>query len=157
MSKPSEKETNDAIKMFVKGLTQEALNTYTVADSSELDWCPCCGINLRLYDEDGELFAKWILNEDIAKNFAFEVLRIINQRQKFIPTPEAKAELVSRMEAAVTDTLIHSNVTTEKHIRTENDVPCPSCFDYELHGNTEPCPKHGTNTSPIQNEEKTDG
>jgi hypothetical protein len=36
------------IGAMVARLVEEVTSIYLVADGAEVDWCPCCGVNLRL-------------------------------------------------------------------------------------------------------------
>jgi hypothetical protein len=38
----------DVISDIVSKMAEECATTYKVADNAEIDWCPCCGVNIRL-------------------------------------------------------------------------------------------------------------
>lgn|GEM_PF-6826976 len=58
----SKRPRRDVIAMMVAAIRKEATHPdYRVADHATVDWCPCCGVNLRLHDEDGNMFAKLVL------------------------------------------------------------------------------------------------
>ncbi|WP_439398968.1 hypothetical protein ACRQ5Q_16650 [Bradyrhizobium sp. PMVTL-01] len=64
---------DDAIADIVAKMAEECSTTYKVADNAEIDWCPCCGINIRLR-LNGEIFAKFICSPAISKQIGAKLL-----------------------------------------------------------------------------------
>ena len=89
------------IDVMVERLFEEERSVYECADHVKVDWCPCCGVNLRLYDENGNLFAKWIgANPSEARKLACGLLGMAYEMHCVAPDPTARAELHMQLLAA---------------------------------------------------------
>jgi len=86
-------DREELLQFFAGNLAAEIGETYKCADNSQIDWCPCCGLNLKLYDERGRLYAKLIIRREEAVSFAKEILRQAKQMQRHMPNEAARAEL----------------------------------------------------------------
>jgi hypothetical protein len=97
---PPEETVQSAIRMFQAGLRQDAAADYIVTGEVSLDWCPCCGINVRIEDQDGNYIAKWILTDSEARRFRSGLGRVLKERKWLMPSDTARQALQDRLEAA---------------------------------------------------------
>lgn len=80
-----------AIKAMASRLKEETQSDYFVADSLTFDWCPCCGVNIRLY-KDGELRAKFIAKPDDARSIAANLLKVASRAREVESAPNVHAQ-----------------------------------------------------------------
>lgn len=85
------------IEQTLANMRVERRSTYNVAASSQIDWCPCCGINIRLFDQSGNLTAKLILNRDDAKLFGRDVMLAAHQSERLCGDAKSRARLEERL------------------------------------------------------------
>lgn len=68
----------------VELLREETQSQYAVASSLTVDWCPCCGVNVRLRDNDGKLFAKFITTPIGARKLGLDLIRQADNAAKAV-------------------------------------------------------------------------
>jgi hypothetical protein len=90
----------DVIADIVQKLAEETTVSYQVADQLEIDWCPCCGINVRMRDQAGILFAKFIATPEIARKSGCQLVTIASRATEIASRPEIHQQAVSDMLSA---------------------------------------------------------
>ncbi len=108
-------DRTELFELFIKNLAGELGETYKTAHNSQIDWCPCCGLNLRLYDERGRLYGKLIIRREQAVSFAKEILRQANQMQRHMPNKAAAQAMAEDFLHFVGAKRAAANPLTEKH------------------------------------------
>lgn len=87
------------IDQMVDKMTEETFSEYRVANSITIDWCPCCGVNMRLYDDNAKLFAKWISDPCGAKALGRALIRVADDMMKQAPAQRDRDRLYGEMTA----------------------------------------------------------
>lgn len=77
----------DIISDIVAKMAEECATTYRVADNAEIDWCPCCGVNIRLRI-DGKMFAKFVCSPAISKQIGAKLLAVAHRSEEIQSDPE---------------------------------------------------------------------
>jgi hypothetical protein len=96
MSKTDQEQViADIVAYTLLKMADEVAAKYTVAHTISLDWCPCCGVNLRLNDGDGKMFAKYIADPATAEAIGRDLLRHARSFRKLHTA--AKEELVKHL------------------------------------------------------------
>ena len=72
--------------------------SYRVADGAKIDWCACCGVNIRLYDSADRLVCKLILRPDDALRFGADLLRMGHEAREL---HAADPQIADKFAAAV--------------------------------------------------------
>lgn len=89
----------EVIRDIARKLSEEVVSSYVVSSAIEIDWCPCCGINIRMRDTTGKLFAKFIAPTPwIARDIAVDLLAMAQRAAEIADTPaihqKAQADLI---------------------------------------------------------------
>ncbi|MCK1536825.1 MULTISPECIES: hypothetical protein [unclassified Bradyrhizobium] len=90
---------NDVIADIVAKMAQENATTYRVADNAEIDWCPCCGINIRM-NIDGKMFAKFICSPAIARQIGAKLIAIAHRAEAINSDPAILEKAIGDVVAA---------------------------------------------------------
>lgn len=92
-----------AMRLAGQRLREEIGQDYVTAASADIDWCPCCGINIRLRDDGDKLAAKLIFGTPReARMFALGVMRGADEMARLAPDDTAKHRLFDEMMAVAT-------------------------------------------------------
>jgi len=78
---------DDVIADIVAKMTEECSTTYKVADNAEIDWCPCCGVNIRLR-LDGKLYAKFVCSPAISQEMGVKLIRLAHRAKEIQADPK---------------------------------------------------------------------
>ncbi len=89
----------DIISDIVSKMAEECTTTYKVADNAEIDWCPCCGVNIRL-QIDGKMFAKFVCSPAISKQIGAKLLAISHRAEEIESDPAVSKQAADDLIAA---------------------------------------------------------
>lgn len=78
---------DDVIADIVAKMAEECSATYQVADNAEIDWCPCCGVNIRLRI-DGKMFAKFVCSPAMSKQIGAKLVAIAHRAEAINSAPD---------------------------------------------------------------------
>lgn len=90
---------DDVIADIVAKLAEECTTTYRVADNAEIDWCPCCGVNIRLRI-DGKMFAKFVCSPAISRQIGAKLLAVAHRSEQIQSDPDVWKQATSDIIAA---------------------------------------------------------
>lgn len=92
---------DDVIADIVAKMAEECSfpKTYKVADNAEIDWCPCCGVNIRLR-LNGKLFAKFVCSPAISKQIGAKLLTVAYRAEEIQSDPIILKQAVDGVIAA---------------------------------------------------------
>jgi hypothetical protein len=90
---------DDVIADIVAKMAEENATTYQVADNAEIDWCPCCGINIRMRI-DGKMFAKFICSPAISRQIGMKLLGVAHGAEAINSDPAVLEKVISDVVAA---------------------------------------------------------
>ncbi|MCK1693671.1 hypothetical protein [Bradyrhizobium sp. 144] len=91
--------SEDIIADIVAKMMMENATTYRVADNAEIDWCPCCGINIRM-NIHGEMFAKFICSPAIARQIGAKLIAIAHRAEAINSDPAILEKAIGDVVAA---------------------------------------------------------
>lgn len=89
----------DIISDIVAKMAEERATTYRVADNAEIDWCPCCGVNIRLLI-DGKMFAKFVCSPAISRQIGAKLLAMAHRSAEIQSDPEVWRQATADVLAA---------------------------------------------------------
>lgn len=86
--------SGDVIADIVAKMAEECATTYTVADNAEIDWCPCCGVNIRLRI-DGKMFAKFVCSPAISRQIGAKLLAMAHRSEEIQADPHVLRQVTN--------------------------------------------------------------
>jgi hypothetical protein len=99
MGKMTDISRETIIAMAVR-MAQEAADRPFVADNVSADWCPCCGVNLRMFCPLGSIVAKWIGSPENARALARDLLAQADEMERAMPNGPGDGDLYRRLREA---------------------------------------------------------
>lgn len=90
---------DDVITDIVAKMTEECSATYKVADNAEIDWCPCCGVNIRLR-LNGQMFAKFVCSPSISRQIGAKLIAMAHRAEHIQSDPAVLQKSLDDLKAA---------------------------------------------------------
>jgi len=89
--------------MAVRLIEEVQTGKYAIIDIVSVDWCPCCGVNLRMRCEHGSLLAKFIAKSPAqARELAAAIVAQADQMEHLCPNGLARLALSMGVREAAT-------------------------------------------------------
>lgn len=91
---------DSTIEHMIQCMKLENSSDFLVADHAQLDWCPCCGLNIRFF-KDGKFVAKLITQPPVARKLACGILTLAREMSAEASSEAKKKKLVDRIQARI--------------------------------------------------------
>jgi hypothetical protein len=92
--------SESAIEHMAGRIKLEAGGDYFVADYAMVDWCPCCGVNIRFF-KDEKFIGKLIAKPFEAGKLARGIMALVKEMVAEAPDDAAKKAICERVHAKI--------------------------------------------------------